>query len=317
MDELENLEVGLYKGIMGKIICNLSYAHASGDLSYHEKSIELIDRLVARIGALKSTCFSKGLSGVGWGIEWIARQNYIEINTDEVLEEFDDMFFKSVIYSGWDQISLSDGLMGALYYFYSRYTSCNPGTHHYKKIFLEDCLNVLMNRLRTITDEFIESQPGKQLKKKDAINVIHAAYFLSRLPQVVLDNNSIETSFYVLVNFMDHHLSLSTVRDSAINEEKAEIQLLIACGYYLAGRNFASILWQERAMEHIRQLPNKSHIYWVDLISPGPKFDNVLRLQLPGELSSGEGQQFVLRLYQQGVLDFDSAISLLLVTFPA
>ena len=65
---------GILNGKMGVVIFFFHYARHTGNTLYDEVPIR----------------FSNGLSGIGWGIEYLAQHQFVELSADEALQEIDN-----------------------------------------------------------------------------------------------------------------------------------------------------------------------------------------------------------------------------------
>ena len=80
----------------------------------------MIDEIYEEITANTPVDFENGLAGIGWGIEYLVQGGFIEADTDEVLEEFDNRIFKELIYNTPKEIGLLDGIIGIGVYYLKR-----------------------------------------------------------------------------------------------------------------------------------------------------------------------------------------------------
>jgi hypothetical protein len=115
---IDNL--GLMHGKMGISICFFHLARQTGNQIYEDYAGELIDEIYEEITINTPVDFENGLAGIGWGIEYLVQNGFIEADTDEVLEEFDNRIFKELIYNTPKEIGLLNGLVGIGAYFLKR-----------------------------------------------------------------------------------------------------------------------------------------------------------------------------------------------------
>ncbi len=115
---IENL--GLMHGKMGISIYFFHLAKQTKNQIYDDYAGELIDEIYEEITADTPVGFENGLAGIGWGIEYLVQNKFIEADTDEVLEEFDNRIFKELIYNTPKEIGLLNGLLGIGFYFLKR-----------------------------------------------------------------------------------------------------------------------------------------------------------------------------------------------------
>src|SRR5690554_1095395 len=94
---IDNL--GLMHGKMGISICFFHLARQTGNKIYEDYAGELIDEIYDEISIHTPVDFKNGLAGIGWGIEYLAQNGFIEADTDIVLDEFDQQIFKELLYN--------------------------------------------------------------------------------------------------------------------------------------------------------------------------------------------------------------------------
>jgi hypothetical protein len=121
---------GLMHGKMGISIYFYHLARQTQNKIYEDYAGELIDEIYEEITLNTPAGFENGLAGIGWGIEYLVQNGFIEADTDEVLEEFDNRIFKDLIYNTPKEIGLLNGLIGLGAYFLKRLQ--NPASNDEK-----------------------------------------------------------------------------------------------------------------------------------------------------------------------------------------
>ena len=116
--------IGLLEGKMGISFFFFHYSVYSKKKLYKQFAEELIDEIYSEINTNTSLYFDSGLSGIAWGTEYLVRNNFVEGDTNMVLEELDQKILE------WDvryikNCSLEKGLEGLAHYVISR-CSNNP-----------------------------------------------------------------------------------------------------------------------------------------------------------------------------------------------
>ena len=147
--------LGLMHGKMGIAIYFFQLARQTNNQIYEGYAGELIDEIYEEISANTPVEFENGLAGIGWGIEYLAQNGFIDADTNEVLAEFDHTLSHELVHHCPESISLLDGLMGLGFYFLMRITGKNkPGPKEVEnKQALVHCIDLLDQRL---TDTEIE-----------------------------------------------------------------------------------------------------------------------------------------------------------------
>jgi hypothetical protein len=87
--------IGLLNGKTGAAICLYNLYKTTGNKIYEKVVDNLIDLIYEEIHSRTLLSFSSGLSGVGCGIEYLVRENFVEVaDIDEALEEIDEAIFQ-------------------------------------------------------------------------------------------------------------------------------------------------------------------------------------------------------------------------------
>lgn len=141
-------DLGLYTGKAGLAIAYFLLAKVYNHATNTEKGEQLLIDIMRNINIINNTNFTTGLKGIGWSIEFISQRNFIKVNTDKVLYDFDDLLFKQVSCFKSKSLALEDGLLGTAYYFYSRILAQNERNHPYRQILNDRCLIFLIDEIK-------------------------------------------------------------------------------------------------------------------------------------------------------------------------
>jgi hypothetical protein len=88
--------IGLFDGKMGMVIFLFHYARQTLDNRFSNMAEMLIDEIQSTIHADSPIDYAFGLTGIGVGIEYLAQYGFINIETDDILEDFDQIFIKQI-----------------------------------------------------------------------------------------------------------------------------------------------------------------------------------------------------------------------------
>lgn len=114
---LNNL--GLYHGKMGIVLFFAHYARYTKNLIYDEFAGELLDEIYEEINDNVSLDFENGLTGIGWGIEYLLQNGFMEGDSDEILCQIDEKVMERDMRRIKDE-SKKNGLTGISYYISAR-----------------------------------------------------------------------------------------------------------------------------------------------------------------------------------------------------
>ena len=114
--------LGLFHGKIGIVLFFAHYSRYSGDPLYDEFAGKLLDEVYEEIHIDLPVDFENGLCGIGWGIEYLVQNNFMEGDTDEILEDIDRRIMERDLRRITD-ISFQKGLGGITYYAMARLTA--------------------------------------------------------------------------------------------------------------------------------------------------------------------------------------------------
>jgi len=115
---IDNL--GLMHGKTGIGIYFFHLARETQNQIYEDYGGELIDEIYDEITTQTSCDFESGLAGIGWGIEYLVQNKFIDADTDEVLEEFDNRIIHEITHHAPDDAGILQGISGYIVYFLIR-----------------------------------------------------------------------------------------------------------------------------------------------------------------------------------------------------
>lgn len=110
---------GLLSGKMGIIIFLFHYGRYSGNDIYNEFAEIMLYNIFNDLSIDYSIDFCNGLTGIGWGIEYLYQNDFIEGNTNEILEEFDKKVL-SINIETIEDLNLNNGFGGVIHYLLAR-----------------------------------------------------------------------------------------------------------------------------------------------------------------------------------------------------
>lgn len=124
---------GLLSGKMGIAIFLFHYARYSHDEQIEEDAFDLVSQIIENLD-ISLIDYKTGLSGIGVGIEYLIQQSFLEGNSDEVFEDFDEILSTQICSQ---KLYLSThNLLDLERYFQMRLS--NPKTE--KQFFLQEIL---------------------------------------------------------------------------------------------------------------------------------------------------------------------------------
>ena len=107
--------IGLYHGKTGIVIALCHYARFTGKTIYDDFAGELLDEVCSSIHAGMSADLENGLAGIGWGIEYLLQNRFMEGDSNVVLRNVNRYIMKQDI-RRMEETSVKEGINGIYYY---------------------------------------------------------------------------------------------------------------------------------------------------------------------------------------------------------
>jgi hypothetical protein len=194
--------------------------------------------------------FEKGLAGIGWSVEWIVQNKFMEADTEEILEDLDDELYKAVVYAGAKKLNLNNGALGTAMYFHQRLLAQNPDVNRFRKICNQECLIFLIDDLK---DQLLTTEDGliykNELLTVEAYRgIAQCLIFLGRVEKLKLNTEITERLINAIVDF------IYTSMDSQVllGPPYREVNAYLAYAIYRAGVDTDRRDWQLYALNHFQ-----------------------------------------------------------------
>lgn len=110
-------DVGFLNGKMGIVFYIYLLGKYLRNNKYTEVAEDLLDDVVEQIDETLSLDFEYGITGIGWAIEFLIQNNFIEADSDDILEEIDIRINKELASDTCRNINT---LISIGYYYFSR-----------------------------------------------------------------------------------------------------------------------------------------------------------------------------------------------------
>lgn len=137
---------GLLNGKMGGVLFFYLYAKHSGQPHYRNIAESLLEGVYDQISENTPVDFLSGLCGIGWGVEYLIRNKFVDADPDDILEDIDIKLMESNVrrMNDWNFYS---GLSGMLYYVVTRLESYDRQGKKmpFDAIYLQDFLKATGN----------------------------------------------------------------------------------------------------------------------------------------------------------------------------
>ena len=134
----EMSDIGLFEGKMGIILSLITYSRSTKQKTIEEVADFLMNRVLESITNISPLSFSNGLTGIGWGIEYLIQNEYMSGCGANVCTEIDNKLMSYDI-RRVDDFSLEHGLYGWLHYIVAHIQGANRcGKQVFDRMYITD-----------------------------------------------------------------------------------------------------------------------------------------------------------------------------------
>ena len=138
--------LGLLNGKMGVAIFFFHYTEYIAKKVYKDFAGELINEIYKEIHVNYPCDFKDGLSGIAWGVEYLVRNQFVEGETDEILEDLDRQILERDVRRIQDN-TLDTGLKGLAYYIISRCANRERNNNIISEEYILDLIKALQSNI--------------------------------------------------------------------------------------------------------------------------------------------------------------------------
>lgn len=207
-----------YNGKTGISFCYFLLAKTFNYERNASIAIREVNSVINNFDSINSFSFSKGLMGIGWGLEAMAQNGFIDSNTNELLCDFDDFIYKQVSFFRSPSLSLDQGSLGKATYFYQRFLSPRKGQHPYRFLLNQECLSLLVDEIKffLLNDENGLLLQKGILPKEEIISVAQIAILLFRIYETRYNEKMISNILKDILTYIET-IFISFRSDLSIN----------------------------------------------------------------------------------------------------
>lgn len=138
-------DLGLYGGKIGVSIFLAHYARFSSQNIYLDLVYSLIEETFEEIYETFSYNLEIGLSGIGWGINYLLYHQFLSGDANNVLMDIDRVLMRYDV-RRMEDLSLDKGLGGIVYYVYSRLVTQGGKEQVFDHLFLSDLRQIVKEK---------------------------------------------------------------------------------------------------------------------------------------------------------------------------
>lgn len=220
---IDNL--GLLNGKMGIAIFFYQYSRYTKNKIFENYAGELIDEIYKEINRNTPVNFENGLTGIGWGIEYLVKNKFVQAETDEALIEIDTSVYRNSLYRPF-LLETGKDLFGYGLYYLARLREHGTDNDNLNALFKKQHLIYLTDDCERILIQKKYLDFNIQSLGIDSINSF--VWFLLEMQHWGIFPFKVEKLFHSLPGFIDPLLQNCTDPSAAKQLHKL-IEHIIPC----------------------------------------------------------------------------------------
>jgi len=115
---LTTSNLGLHGGLMGISLFFFYYSRFNSDERYENLAYEILETILNKIDIdTTESNYTCGIAGIGSGIDFLLKEKFIETDSEDIFEDFDNVIFEDIIQIPKLDYSFQTGLIGLCNYF--------------------------------------------------------------------------------------------------------------------------------------------------------------------------------------------------------
>ncbi len=150
-----DMPLGLADGKMGICIYFYILSRYEKNKEYENIAENILDEIFENIDVVNSIDVKNGLTGIGLGIDYLIKNNYVKGNINAILNDIDDVIFKNISYSKYIEKIDALSLIHILYYLCVRLKSQKTDSEN-EYLFRELVIQTVNNLYERIDLSFYE-----------------------------------------------------------------------------------------------------------------------------------------------------------------
>lgn len=148
---------------IGMVIFLYQYSRLIDNATYKIQADKSLEKVMKNINEYTGNDFNNNIWGIGWGIEYLIQNGYVEGDADVILEDIDNIALSQINENTLPNVGLNAGIIGIGRYLLARITSektSEQSRNHLRLkeylIYLIDWLESRLSESTGCIDEIIE-----------------------------------------------------------------------------------------------------------------------------------------------------------------
>ncbi|MDV2447808.1 hypothetical protein CMU93_09890 [Elizabethkingia anophelis] len=196
------MSIGLINGRSGEALL----LFLSADEKNKHKGQELLNTISEEVSTSTDYSFETGITGFGWLIAFLHKERLIDIDSDDILEDFDDQIYKLTIQELSDQNTDIGTLLGLIDYHTIRHRNKNFNEQYFRKFLHQECINLIVEKLNTFIGYYISKKELTQAQIENSCKILLKFSYLSNYINNKIINDQLPGQLHYFIKHTQRNL---------------------------------------------------------------------------------------------------------------
>lgn len=189
------MKTGLIDGLSGDALL----LFLAPEKKSRDEGLELLNIISEKITASTDYSFDTGITGFGWLVAFLHQEKLIDIDSDDILEDFDDQIYKLTLQELSEQNTNISALLGFIDYHIIRHRNKNCDEQHFRKFIHQECINLMVEKLSILIDQYISIKELSQVQIENCCKILLKFSYLSNyINNKIIDDRLPDQLYYFI-----------------------------------------------------------------------------------------------------------------------
>ncbi|WP_454059871.1 hypothetical protein [Elizabethkingia ursingii] len=196
------MSIGLINGRSGEALL----LFLSADEKNKHKWQELLNTISEEVSTSSDYSFETGITGFGWLIAFLHQEKLIDIDSDDILEDFDDQIYKLTLQELSHQNTDIGTLLGLIDYHIIRHRNKNSNEQYFRKFLHQECINLIVEKLNTFIGYYISKKELTQTQIENSSKILLKFSYLSNYINNKIISDQLPDQLYYFIKYIQNNL---------------------------------------------------------------------------------------------------------------
>ncbi|WP_278553376.1 hypothetical protein [Elizabethkingia bruuniana] len=196
------MKTGLINGLSGDALI----LFLSPEKKNRDEGLKLLNIVSEEITTSTDYSFDTGITGFGWLVAFLHQERLIDIDSDDILEDFDDQIYKLTLQELSEQNMDINTLLGFIDYHIIRHRNKNFNEQQFRKFLHQECINLMVEKLNTLIGYYISQKELTQKQIENSCKILLKFSYLSNYINNKIISDQLPDQLYHFIKYTQNNL---------------------------------------------------------------------------------------------------------------